>query len=258
MVLRDSERGTFGVPPNIVAISVQNPEMDIVFVDRSLSLSARAEQLWGRRTIMQTLFIATRNRHKTQEIRQILDPRWDVRDLSEVPAGPVVEETGGSFEENAQLKAIAISRTVTGLVLADDSGLIVDALEGAPGVQSARFAGPEASDNANRSKLIGLLRRFPIGTGFPARFRCVMVIASEGEFLRSFCGVVDGEVIPEERGDRGFGYDPMFIPKGYQQTFGELSSEIKNSLSHRARALEKVAAYLSGMRQQRVRNDKGK
>jgi XTP/dITP diphosphohydrolase len=221
--------------------------MGIVFVDRSLSLSARAEQLWGRRTIMQTLFIATRNRHKTQEICQILGARWDVRDLGGVPAAPVVEEIGDSFEENAQLKAITISRTVTGLVLADDSGLIVDALGGAPGVQSARFAGPEASDNANRSKLIGLLRRFPTGTRFPARFRCVMVIASEGELLGSFCGVAEGEVIPEERGHRGFGYDPMFVPKGYQQTFGEMSSEIKNSLSHRARALEQVAAYLSAI-----------
>jgi XTP/dITP diphosphohydrolase len=193
---------------------------------------------------MQTLFIATRNRHKTQEIGQILAPNWDVRDLTSIPSAPLVEETGDSFEANAQLKALAISRNVPDWVLADDSGLIVDALDGAPGIQSARFAGPEATDSKNRSKLIGLLRRLPGGTRFPARFCCAMAIASGGKLLGSFRGVVEGEVIPEERGCGGFGYDPMFIPKGYQQTFGELSPETKNGLSHRARALEQVARLL--------------
>jgi XTP/dITP diphosphohydrolase len=193
---------------------------------------------------MQTLFIATGNRHKTQEISQLLGSGWDVRDLTSIPYAPVVEETGDSFEANALLKAIAISRTVTDMVLADDSGLIVDALDGAPGVHSARFAGPQASDNNNRSKLIGLLKSFPAETQFHARFYCAMVIASQGEVLCSFRGVVEGEVIPAERGRWGFGYDPMFIPQGYQQTFAELPPEIKNRLSHRARALEQVKVFL--------------
>jgi XTP/dITP diphosphohydrolase len=193
---------------------------------------------------MQTLFIATGNRNKTQEIGQILGSNWDVRDLNSFAHPPEIEENGDSFEANAQIKALAISKLVVGLVLADDSGLMVDALNGAPGVRSARFAGPDASDRDNRFKLISLLRNFPAGTQFQARFWCAMVLASRGELLGSFHGAVEGEVIPTERGHKGFGYDAMFIPDGYGQTFGELPPEIKNSLSHRARALAKVVEFL--------------
>jgi XTP/dITP diphosphohydrolase len=193
---------------------------------------------------MQTLFIATTNRHKTQEIGQMLGSNWNVRDLTSLPHAPIVEETGDSFEANARLKAVTISKEVVGLVLADDSGLVVDALNGAPGVRSQRFAGPEASDGDNRFKLLNLLRNFPAGTQFQARFSCAMVLASQGELLGSFQGAVEGEVIPAERGYGGFGYDPLFIPKGYRQTFGELPPEIKNSLSHRARALAQVLEFL--------------
>jgi XTP/dITP diphosphohydrolase len=193
---------------------------------------------------MQTLFIATANQNKTQEIGQMLGSNWDVRDLTSLPHVPIVEENGESFEANAQIKAITISEIVVGLVLADDSGLIVDALNGAPGVRSARFAGPQASDSDNRFKLISLLRNFPPGTQFQARFWCAMVLASQGELLGSFHGSVEGEVIPAERGYGGFGYDAMFVPKGYRQTFGELPPEIKNSLSHRARALAQVLEFL--------------
>jgi XTP/dITP diphosphohydrolase len=193
---------------------------------------------------MQTLFIATANRHKTQEIGKMLGSNWDVRDLSSLPHAPIIVEDGQTFEANAQIKAITISRIVTGLVLADDSGLLVDALNGAPGVRSARFAGPQASDSDNRFKLISLLRHFPPGTQFQARFWCAMVLASQGELLGSFRGAVEGEVIPAERGHGGFGYDAMFIPKGYWQTFAELPPEIKNSLSHRARALAQVVEFL--------------
>jgi XTP/dITP diphosphohydrolase len=193
---------------------------------------------------MQTLFIATANRHKTQEIGKMLGSNWDVRDLASLPHAPSIEENGQTFEANAQIKAVTISRIVTGLVLADDSGLMVDALDGAPGVRSARFAGPQASDSDNRFKLISLLRHFPSDTQFQARFWCAMVLASQGELLGSFRGSVEGEVIPGERGHGGFGYDAMFIPKGYRQTFGELPPEIKNSLSHRARALAQVVEFL--------------
>jgi len=135
---------------------------------------------------MQTLFIATANRHKTLEIGKMLGSNWDVRDLTSLPHAPIIEENGQTFEANAQMKAITISRIVTGLVLADDSGLMVDALNGAPGVRSARFAGPNASDSDNRFKLIGLLLQLPPGTQLHARFWCAMVLASRGELLGSF------------------------------------------------------------------------
>jgi XTP/dITP diphosphohydrolase len=192
---------------------------------------------------MQTLLIATRNGHKTREIGQILGSGWDVRDLGSLPHAPNIEETGATFEENAALKAITISKIFTGLVLADDSGLEVDALEGAPGVRSARFAGPNATDAENRFLLVQKLRNLG-GYEFPARFRCVMVLASQGELLGSFGGVVRGKVALEERGESGFGYDSLFIPQGYTETFGELQSEIKNSLSHRGRALAHVLEFL--------------
>jgi XTP/dITP diphosphohydrolase len=192
---------------------------------------------------MQTLLIATRNRHKTREIGQMLGSGWEVRDLVSLPHAPKIEETGATFEENAALKALAISQIFTGLVLADDSGLEVDALNGAPGVYSARFAGIDANDAENRFLLIDELKKLG-GDEYPARFRCVIVLASQGELLGSFAGVINGKVILQERGDSGFGYDSMFIPQGYMETFGELQSEIKNSLSHRGRALAKALEFL--------------
>jgi XTP/dITP diphosphohydrolase len=192
---------------------------------------------------MQTLLIATRNRHKTREIGQMLGTGWDVRDLFTLLHAPRIEETGVTFEENATLKALPISRIFTGLVLADDSGLEVEALSGAPGVYSARFAGSNADDAENRFLLIQKLRNLG-GQEFPARFRCVMVLASQGELLGSFTGTIQGKVILEERGESGFGYDSIFVPQGYAETFGELQAEIKNSLSHRGRALAKVLEFL--------------
>ncbi len=192
---------------------------------------------------MQTLLIATCNGHKTREIGQMLGSGWQVSDLTALPHAPKIEEIGTTFEENAALKALAISRIFTGLVLADDSGLEVDALSGVPGVRSARFAGPNAGDAENRLVLIQKLREIG-GTEFPARFRCVMVLASQGALLGSFAGTVEGKVIMEERGYGGFGYDCIFIPFGYSETFAELQPEIKNSLSHRGRALAKVLEFL--------------
>jgi len=192
---------------------------------------------------MQTLLIATRNAHKTREIGQMLGSGWRVSDLLSFPHSPAMEETGATFGENAMLKALGISRVFTGLVLADDSGLEVDALGGAPGVRSARFAGGNANDAENRRALIQLLKNLR-GDELKARFRCVMVLATQGELLGSFEGTVEGKVIPEERGFGGFGYDSMFIPNGYSETFAELQPEIKNSLSHRGRALAKVLEFL--------------
>jgi XTP/dITP diphosphohydrolase len=192
---------------------------------------------------MQTLLVATWNAHKTKEIGQILGTGWNVRDLASLVDAPKVQETGSTFVENATLKAVAISELFSGPVLADDSGLVVHALNGDPGVYSARFAGEEATDAQNRLKLIGLLKTLP-GREFPARFECEMVLANQGKVLGSFAGTVEGGVIPFERGDHGFGYDSMFIPAGHRQTFAELPAEIKNSFSHRARALAQVVAFL--------------
>jgi XTP/dITP diphosphohydrolase len=172
-----------------------------------------------------------------------LGARWDVRDLTSLVEAPIVKETGSTFAENAALKAVVISESFSELVLADDSGLAIDALSGEPGVYSARFAGDDATDAQNRLKLIGLLETLP-AEEFPARFQCEMVLARQGEILGCFSGTVEGIVVPFERGDRGFGYDSMFIPAGYNQTFAELPSEVKNNLSHRARALAQAAAFL--------------
>ncbi|MFY9987619.1 MAG: RdgB/HAM1 family non-canonical purine NTP pyrophosphatase [Chthoniobacterales bacterium] len=192
---------------------------------------------------MQTLLVATWNTHKTKEIGQMLGPAWEVRDLTAMANAPKVDETGSTFAENAALKAVAISEAFSDLVLADDSGLTVDALNGEPGAYSARFAGEGATDAQNRQKLIGRLKTLP-AQEFPARFQCEMVLASNGEILGSFSGTVEGIVVAFERGDQGFGYDSMFIPAGYNQTFAELPSEIKNTLSHRARALAQAVAFL--------------
>jgi XTP/dITP diphosphohydrolase len=194
---------------------------------------------------MQTLLIATHNAHKTREIAQMLGSTWEVRELSSLSHAPEIREIGASFEENAAQKALSISRQFHGLVLADDSGLEVDALGGAPGVHSARFAGPRATDEDNRLLLIKKLKELG-GEEASARFRCVMVLASRGSMLGSFAGAVEGSVIPQERGHGGFGYDSMFIPNGYDQTFAQLAPVKKNSLSHRARALRKVMEFLRG------------
>jgi XTP/dITP diphosphohydrolase len=190
-----------------------------------------------------TLLIATRNRHKTREIGQMLGNQWIVQDLSSLPDAPEVEETGTTFEENAALKASAISRLCDRLVLADDSGLEVDALKGDPGVYSARYAGKNATDAENRHLLMRNLAALSISES-PARFRCAMALARNGELLGTFDGTVEGKVILEERGVQGFGYDPMFVPEGHDRTFGELPPETKNGMSHRGRALRRAVKFL--------------
>lgn len=200
----------------------------------------------GKRGVMsepKLLVVATRNVHKTQEIAAMLKERFVVRDLSEVSGAPEIEETGETFSENATLKAVGISRVVPGLVLADDSGLEVDALGGAPGVYSARFAGAQADDAANNAKLVEALQKVD-ETARTGRFRCVMVLAREGEVLAEFDGAVGGTLIDKARGEEGFGYDPLFVPQGFAETFAELGSEIKNQLSHRARALKSFVNWL--------------
>ena len=191
------------------------------------------------------LLFATRNAHKTAEIRKILGTQFQVNDLAEHPEIPQIAETGRTFEDNAILKAVTVSKHIPGFVVADDSGLEVDALGGAPGIYSARYAGPDASDNEKIEKLLEQLER----VGAPknarrARFHCVLALARKGEVLGMFEGVVEGQIADRPRGSHGFGYDPIFIPNGFQRTFGELEPAEKNQLSHRARALEKLRAFL--------------
>lgn len=195
---------------------------------------------------MTTLTIATRNAHKTREIRELLGQACKVRDLSTLPAMPVISEDGTTLAENATLKALGIARLVDGLILADDSGLEVDLLGGAPGVFSARYAGADATDQQNIEKLQKEWQnRSASGSDRPAaRFRCVMVLARAGEFICAVEGVVEGTIVDPPRGLGGFGYDPVFQPVGYDRTFGELPAEIKNQISHRARAIEKVREFL--------------
>ena len=192
---------------------------------------------------MRRLLIATKNAHKTAEIRAILTDAWDVTDLNANPEITAPEETGATFAENAALKALAASRLFAGLVLADDSGLEVDALGGAPGVRSARYAGERATDADNRAKLVAALAATR-GKARSARFRCALALAKDGAVLAAFDGAVEGVIINTERGEGGFGYDALFVPDGQCETFAQLPAAVKNQLSHRARALEKALTFL--------------
>jgi XTP/dITP diphosphohydrolase len=191
------------------------------------------------------LIVATRNAHKTREIEQILDSTFAVQDLTAHPEISEITESGKSFEENAKLKVIAVSKQLSGLVIADDSGLEVKALAGAPGIHSARYAGPSASDQEKIAKLLRQLAKADTKSDRRrARFRCVLAVAREGRVLAIFEGVVEGKIAEQPRGSHGFGYDPIFIPDGFEETFAELPEERKNSISHRARAIRKFKAKL--------------
>jgi XTP/dITP diphosphohydrolase len=195
--------------------------------------------------MIRQLLLATRNAHKTREFADLLGGEFPVRDLSAEAETPVIEETGKTFAENAILKAVAISKQFPDLlVVADDSGLEVDALNSAPGVYSARYAGPGAKDQENIARLLSELRRSASQPPFAARFRCVLTLAQGGKLAETFDGAVEGTIVDPPRGAGGFGYDPVFQPAGFTQTFGELSSEEKNRISHRARAIRLLRAAL--------------
>lgn len=181
------------------------------------------------------ILIASTNRHKVDEIiKGLALPKPLLRTLLDFPRAPAVIEDGDSFEANARKKALSLSRFSQLWAIADDSGLEVDALDGAPGVRSARFAGLHGDDQANNARVLQLLsgrqhRR--------ARFRCVLALCSPSGDCHTVEGVCEGDLATKLKGRNGFGYDPLFIPQGYQHTFGELSSRTKRSISHRARAL---------------------
>lgn len=195
---------------------------------------------------IKTLVVATGNQHKLKEIAKILPSNYQILSLADFPPLPEVEETGSTFAENAALKAVENSRHIKGLVLADDSGLCVDALGGAPGINSARYAGVHGADDANNEFLIQNLKALPEGSGpFTGRFVCSICLAEAGQVVASFEDVVEGHITCDIEGVEGFGYDPLFIPLGYERSFGVIDPEIKNRISHRAKALQQVAAYLA-------------
>jgi XTP/dITP diphosphohydrolase len=207
------------------------------------------------------LLLATRNPNKTREFRELLGHAFDVIDLSSFPEIAIPEETGRTFEENANLKAVWTSRcnaspartvrtaqrAVPTFVIADDSGLEVEALGGAPGIFSARYAGENAGDVPNVNKLLRELRKRNIATEKrSAQFRCVIALAQNGKLLSVFEGFVEGKIVDPPRGSGGFGYDPIFEPKGFDQTFAEMTAESKNQISHRGQA---IAALRDALRE---------
>jgi XTP/dITP diphosphohydrolase len=225
---------------------------------------------------MTTLFIATRNAHKVGEIRAILGEQFQFLTLADFPGAPKVIEDADTFAGNATKKAVTLAQWLAGnenqkkkaesgnlFVLADDSGLKVDALNDAPGVHSARFAAMDSGkpgnspDADNNAKLLRLLERIPLEKR-TARFRCIVALTTvpqakiesaspvcyADEFATQlFDGVCRGKIISTPRGKNGFGYDPLFVPDAYEQTFAELGDDVKNKISHRAQALQKLKAF---------------
>lgn len=193
---------------------------------------------------MLEVVIASSNPGKITEIRQIMrDLPVNLLTGEEVGGLPAVEETGATYLENARLKAEAVHRATGKAALADDSGLEVDALDGAPGVRSARLAGPSATDEQNNVRLISLLFGVPLERR-TARYQCVAVLLRPDESEIVGSGTCEGMIIEEPRGAGGFGYDPWFIPAGESRTMAELSPEEKHVISHRGKAFRDLAGKL--------------
>jgi XTP/dITP diphosphohydrolase len=187
------------------------------------------------------IYLATQNQHKIDEIKDLLGDLFDFRTVFELGLVVEIPETGATLAENSRQKAEFIAQKFGGITcLADDSGLEVDALNGAPGVYSARYAGEAKSDTANVAKLLQVMVNEPNRN---ARFVTVLTLHHQGQFY-VFEGEVHGQIQAEPRGTQGFGYDPIFVPTGIEQTFAELSLAEKNQLAHRARALEKFKMFV--------------
>ena len=184
------------------------------------------------------LVLATRNLGKVRELSDMLSQQCGIEVLSmrDFPEAPDVVEDGETYQDNAKKKAVDIAKYVGVLALADDSGLEVDALGGAPGVHSARYAGSDASDADRIAKLLAATRNVPDDER-TARFKCAVAVAEPNGRADVVMGVCDGKIIRKPRGNLGFGYDPVFVPHGYDKTFAELGEQIKNRISHRAKAL---------------------
>lgn len=195
---------------------------------------------------MKTLVLASNNAHKLAEIRSILGGQFDIKSLKEIGCEDDIPETGNTFRENALQKAMYIKEHYGLDCFADDSGLQVEALNNEPGVYSARYAvmnGKEPLPTKDEANMNVLLDKLKGVENTKACFRTSIALVFDGE-THFFDGVVDGHIISEKRGEGGFGYDPIFIPEGYDKTFAELGNDVKNGISHRARAVAKLAEYL--------------
>lgn len=190
---------------------------------------------------MKQLVFATNNPHKLQEIRAILGPDFLVKGLKDIGCTEDIPETADTLEGNAAIKARYVKDHYGYDCFADDTGLEVTALDGAPGVYSARYAGPGHDSDANVALL---LKNMKNADDRSARFRTVIAL-TEGDEIKEFEGIVNGHIIDSLRGEGGFGYDPVFVPEGYDLTFAELSAEEKNSISHRGRAVAALLKYLT-------------
>jgi XTP/dITP diphosphohydrolase len=200
-------------------------------------------------TAQRPIILATRNPHKLREVRQILRAAgwdFDLRGLDQYPDAPDVPETAATFADNAVAKAVAVAKH-TGLVtVADDSGLEVDALGGRPGVMSNRFAGPGADDAARIGKLLGMMRGVARAKR-TARFRCAAAVAAPAGDVTVVEGVAEGWIAESPRGERGFGYDPAFVPRRHRRTFAQMTPAEKNRISHRGHAFRAAAPLLARM-----------
>lgn len=194
-----------------------------------------------------TIVFATNNNHKLSEIQDILGSGIEVKSLKDIGCHVDIPETGTTLEENAQIKANYVWDNFQTMVFADDTGLEIDALNGEPGVYSARYAGGEGHDSeANIQKVLANLQGVE---NRKARFRTVIAFIYKdkktgNKVTKLIEGIVKGSIITEKRGEAGFGYDAIFVPEGYDKTFGELGMDIKNSISHRARAVQQFAKEL--------------
>ena len=194
---------------------------------------------------MMDVVLATGNRKKIEEIKKIfavMGTASKIYTLDDFPAMEEVEEDGDTFEANALKKARHTARATGMTAVADDSGLEVEALNGAPGVYSARYAGDDADDKANNEKLLGALKDVPEEKRGAQFVCCIALVSSEEE--ETFMGYVKGRIGSEAKGAGGFGYDPLFYPEGSKRTFAEMSDTEKNAISHRANALGKLQQYL--------------
>jgi XTP/dITP diphosphohydrolase len=196
---------------------------------------------------MRTLVIATGNPGKVREIARILsDLDLDVRSLADYPSAPEPEETADTFAGNAAIKALAAAERTGELALADDSGLVIDALDGAPGVYSSRFAGEDATDEGRNAKVLDLLKDVP-DEDRTARFVSVIAIAEPGRVIGTAEGTCEGMIAREPRGTNGFGYDPIFFSRDMGRMMAELSADEKNSISHRGRAVQAAKEILKNL-----------
>ncbi len=194
---------------------------------------------------LKTIWIATTNRGKLLEFQQLL-PDWTVKSVADLKTYAPPPETGKTFEENARIKAKSLKAMAPGdWVVADDSGLEVEGLQNLPGVHSARYAGPKASDAENNAKLLKMSQMRLASDKRQAQFRCVLVAYSPEGKEHVVEGVLKGMVAEKMRGTSGFGYDPLFIPEGHDKTLAELGIAVKNQISHRAQAFKKLKEVLS-------------